>query len=49
MNEEQNDKVTIVDFNVSRVKESTDKFKIMTKAGTIAFSAPEIFLRDSYE
>ena len=43
-------KIFIVDFNVSKQKEEgEDKFRIVTKAGTIAFSAPEIFLKDSYE
>ena len=37
-------KVYILDFNVSSKKSDPYKpFKMMTKTGTVAFSAPEIF------
>lgn len=43
-------KIYIVDFNVSRKKESDgSEFKIMTRAGTLAFSAPEILMNKHYE
>lgn len=36
--------VYILDFNVSSLKSDHSKpFKMMTKTGTVAFSAPEIF------
>ena len=34
--------VVILDFNVSGVK-TEDAFKMMTKTGTLAFTAPEVF------
>jgi serine/threonine protein kinase len=34
--------VKIVDFNVSR-KKTSEEFRMMTKTGTLAFSAPEMF------
>jgi hypothetical protein len=38
-----------MDFNVSQTKkEDTNEFLMMTKTGTVAFSAPEIFLASSY-
>lgn len=40
----KSEKVYIMDFNVSKKKdESVDTFRMMTKTGTVAFSAPEIF------
>lgn len=43
-------KVSIADFNVAR-KKPTDSgaFRMITKTGTIAFSAPEIFTNDVYK
>ena len=38
----KNNRLVIVDFNVSTKKKDTS-FKMMTKTGTVAFSAPEIF------
>ncbi len=35
-------KVYIADFNVAREK-SSETFRMMTRTGTLAFSAPEIF------
>ena len=36
--------VYILDFNVSSLKPDDSKpFRMMTKTGTVAFSAPEIF------
>jgi len=35
-------RVYITDFNVAREK-SSDLFRMMTRTGTLAFSAPEIF------
>jgi serine/threonine protein kinase len=40
--------VYIADFNVAR-KKTGDKFRMMTKTGTLAFSAPEIFTQTFYE
>ena len=41
----ENNKVFIMDFNVSSMKkEDRDEFVMMTKTGTVAFSAPEIFI-----
>tara|TARA_B110000285_G_C15069808_1_gene587244 strand:+ start:633 stop:767 length:135 start_codon:yes stop_codon:yes gene_type:complete len=40
----ENNHVYILDFNVSSLKsDNTKPFKMMTKTGTVAFSAPEIF------
>ena len=36
-----------MDFNVSSEKKA-DKFRMMTKTGTVAFSAPEIFQQQVY-
>jgi serine/threonine protein kinase len=37
-------RVIVLDFNVSRKKTlESEPFKMMTKTGTVAFSAPEIF------
>lgn len=41
-------KVYIADFNVAREKIS-DPFRMMTRTGTLAFSAPEIFTQTYYE
>jgi len=42
-------KVKILDFNVSSRKESKSQaFRMMTKTGTVAFSAPEIFTERVY-
>ena len=41
-------KVFIADFNVAREKTS-DIFWMMTRTGTLAFSAPEIFTQTYYE
>ena len=42
-------KVFIMDFNVSSMKkDEKDEFLMMTKTGTVAFSAPEIFLTSIY-
>ena len=41
--------VYIMDFNVSSMKKDKDEcFRMMTKTGTVAFSAPEIFLQSVY-
>jgi serine/threonine protein kinase len=40
--------VYIADFNVSR-KRNEATFRMMTKTGTLAFSAPEIFQQTFYE
>eukprot|EP00347_Sterkiella_histriomuscorum_P015913 403355208 len=40
--------VTIADFNVARQK-SGEIFKMMTKTGTLAHSAPEIFIQTYYD
>ena len=38
-----------MDFNVSQTKlEDKNEFIMMTKTGTVAFSAPEIFVASSY-
>ena len=43
-------KVIVLDFNVSSEKsESVKEFKMMTKTGTVAFSAPEIFTQKFYD
>jgi serine/threonine protein kinase len=39
----KNNQVYIADFNVSR-KRTEENFRMMTKTGTLAFSAPEIFV-----
>lgn len=44
---EDND-VYIADFNVAREKQG-DTFRMLTKTGTLAFSAPEIFTLNFYE
>jgi len=41
-------KVYIADFNVAREKAS-EIFRMMTRTGTLAFSAPEIFTQTYYE
>lgn len=39
-----------MDFNVSKKKgESAETFRMMTKTGTVAFSAPEIFTQQFYD
>ena len=44
-----NNKVYIMDFNVSSVKkDDQSEFLMMTKTGTVAFSAPEIFTNSHY-
>mgnify|MGYP002631401731 CR=1 FL=1 len=45
----KDNRVCILDFNVSSKKESNEKFKMMTKTGTVAFSAPEIFTQKFYD
>jgi serine/threonine protein kinase len=43
-------RVYIADFNVARKKQQESAaFRMMTKTGTLAFSAPEIFLQAVYE
>lgn len=38
-----------MDFNVSsKKKDLKESFRMMTKTGTVAFSAPEIFLQNIY-
>lgn len=44
----KNSDVFIADFNVAREK-SGDFFKMLTKTGTLAYSAPEIFRLNYYE
>jgi serine/threonine protein kinase len=39
---DKSNKVFIMDFNVSK-KSENGKLRMMTKTGTVAFSAPEIF------
>lgn len=48
---DKNNKLFIMDFNVSfqNEKNSIEKKKMMTKTGTVAFSAPEIFLQNEYD
>lgn len=41
-------KVSIVDFNVAREKNG-EFFRMMTKTGTLAYSAPELFTQTYYE
>jgi hypothetical protein len=42
--------VYITDFNVAATrKEDSDVFRMMTKTGTLTFSAPEIFNSQVYE
>ena len=42
-------RVYILDFNVSsKKKHALEQFKMMTKTGTVAFSAPEIFTQKDY-
>lgn len=41
-------KVHIVDFNVARVRVG-ETFRMMTKTGTLAYSAPELFTQTYYE
>jgi serine/threonine protein kinase len=40
--------VYLADFNVSR-KRTEETFRMMTKTGTLAFCAPEIFLQAYYD
>ena len=40
--------VFIADFNVARER-AGENFRMLTKTGTLAFSAPEIFLLSYYE
>jgi serine/threonine protein kinase len=40
--------VYIADFNVARERKG-DTFRMLTKTGTLAFSAPEIFTLNFYE
>lgn len=43
-------KVYIIDFNVSFKKQSEkQKIQMMTKTGTVSFSAPEIFQNVNYD
>lgn len=43
-------KLYILDFNVSSKKASNaELFRMMTKTGTVAFSAPEIFVQNVYD
>jgi serine/threonine protein kinase len=42
-------KVYILDFNVSQKRKEDQKvFTMMTKTGTVAFTAPEVFLATNY-
>lgn len=41
--------VTLVDFNVARRRKAEGFFRMMTKTGTLAHSAPEIFTSTYYE
>lgn len=42
--------VYVLDFNVStQRKQDSEVFKMMTKTGTVAFSAPEIFTQKFYD
>jgi serine/threonine-protein kinase len=41
-------KVYLADFNVAREKNS-EVFRMMTRTGTLAYSAPEIFTSTYYE
>ena len=41
-------KVSVADFNVAREKKG-DVFRMMTKTGTLAYSAPELFTQTYYE
>jgi len=46
----QTQKVVIIDFNISSKKpEGQSDFRMMTKTGTVAFSAPEIFTQKVYD
>jgi hypothetical protein len=40
--------VYIADFNVARERNG-DHFRMLTKTGTLAFSAPEIFTNSFYK
>jgi len=43
-------KVYIIDFNISFKKQSEkQKIQMMTKTGTVSFSAPEIFQNVNYD
>lgn len=43
-------RVILLDFNVSsRKHEEQTEFKMMTKTGTVAYSAPEIFTQKFYD
>jgi serine/threonine protein kinase len=44
----KNQEVHIVDFNVAREK-TGNVFRMLTKTGTLAYSAPEIFRLNYYE
>ena len=44
----KDNRVYIADFNVSRQR-TDETFRMMTKTGTLAFSAPEIFMQTFYE
>lgn len=40
----------IADFNVAKIKSNQwDIFKMQTKTGTLAFSAPEMFEKQDYD
>lgn len=41
-------RVFLADFNVAREK-TTERFRMMTRTGTLAYSAPEIFTSTYYE
>jgi serine/threonine protein kinase len=46
----KDDKVYIMDFNVSsKSKNPSEVMRMMTKTGTVAFSAPEIFTQKVYD
>ena len=46
----KDNRVVILDFNVSfKRQEGSKMFKMMTKTGTVAFSAPEVFLDKYYD
>ena len=43
-------KVYIMDFNVSfKNNNKGEPFKMMTKTGTVTFSAPEVFIQKVYD
>ena len=46
----KDDRVYIMDFNVSKKNQHPGEvFRMMTKTGTVAFSAPEVFTDSIYD